>query len=56
MTPSALEYLDRAWEITVLPQPNAPGMEHVPGASGRGAGEPWAKGEWTVRVMENDEW
>lgn len=40
MTPSALEYLDSAWEITVLPQPKAPGMEHVPaGAGGRWEGQ-----------------
>ena len=28
--PSLLEYLDSACEITVLPQPKAPGMAHVP--------------------------
>ena len=28
--PSLLLYLDRAWEMTVLPQPKAPGMAHVP--------------------------
>lgn len=25
-----LEYFDSAWEITVLPQPKAPGMAQVP--------------------------
>merc|ERR1712187_509416 len=29
-TQSALEYLDKAWEITVLPQPKAPGTAAVP--------------------------
>jgi len=28
--PSELLYLDRACEITVLPHPKAPGMQHVP--------------------------
>ena len=30
MMPSLLEYLESAWEMTVLPHPNAPGMAHVP--------------------------
>lgn len=30
MMTSLLEYLDRDWEITVLPQPKAPGMAVVP--------------------------
>ena len=30
MMPSELENLDRAWEMTVLPHPNAPGIAHVP--------------------------
>jgi hypothetical protein len=30
MMPSELEYLDSACEMTVLPQPKAPGMAHVP--------------------------
>ena len=32
MMPSELEYLDSACEMTVLPQPNAPGMAQVPAA------------------------
>jgi hypothetical protein len=27
---SEFEYLDRAYEIHVLPHPNAPGIQHVP--------------------------
>jgi hypothetical protein len=27
---SLFEYFDNAWEMTVLPHPNAPGMAHVP--------------------------
>lgn len=34
MMPSELEYLDSAWEMTVLPQPKAPGMAHVPAQEG----------------------
>ena len=33
MMPSEFEYLDSACEMTVLPQPNAPGMAHVPAMS-----------------------
>jgi hypothetical protein len=37
MTPSELENLDSACEMTVLPQPKAPGMAQVPArGSGRG--------------------
>lgn len=30
MMTSEFEYLDKAWEMTVLPQPKAPGMAVVP--------------------------
>lgn len=30
--PSLLLYLDKAWEMTVLPQPKAPGIAQVPEA------------------------
>jgi len=35
---SLLEYLDRDWEMTVLPQPKAPGMAVVPPCTQLGTG------------------
>ena len=45
MIPSEFENLDRAWEITVLPQPKAPGIAHVPP---RTAGNSPSRTRWPV--------
>lgn len=41
MMTSLLLYLDRAWEITVFPHPNAPGIAQVP---------PWTSGKRLSRI------
>ena len=46
MMPSELEYLESACEMTVLPQPNAPGIAHVPPST---EGKSVSSTRWPVR-------